>query len=69
MEMKFYNTEFTIDKKYHQNLRNKISEFSKETSTKKNLFLTLITVFGIKKNQYYNEIIQNELTLKDLYSE
>lgn len=69
LEMKFYNAEFTIDKKYHQNLRNKISEFGMETSTKKNLFLTMITVFGTKKNQYFNELIQNELTLKDLYSE
>lgn len=68
-EMKFYNSVFTIDKKYHQNLRSKITEFSDENPSKKNLFLTLITVFGTNKNQYYNELIQNELTLNDLYSE
>lgn len=66
-EMKFYNAEFSIDKKYAKELRNKVSSFSKYTKTKKNVFLTFITSYGLKTNEYSLELVHNELTVDDLF--
>jgi len=68
-EMKFYNAPFTIDKKYYLNLKNKIAEFQRDTNTKKNIFLTMVTTFGIKENSYSNELVQNSLEMESLFLE
>ncbi len=66
-EMKFSINEFKIDKKYEMELRNKIGAFRSETKTKKAVFLTMITTFGIKQNDYYGDLVQNEITINDLF--
>lgn len=68
-EIKFYNAEFTIDKKYTTELRNKISVFSNSTKTKKNIFLTFITTYGLKINEYSLELVQNSLTIDNLFND
>jgi hypothetical protein len=62
-EMKFAMHPFTIDKKYAAELRNKLGVFKQETTTRKALFLTMITTFGTKKNMYSDEI-QNDLSMR-----
>lgn len=66
-EMKFYSTLYTIDKKSYQSLRNRIQEFQRETGTRKNVFLTMITSYGIKENEYSHELVQNSLKLDSLF--
>ncbi len=66
-EMKFSINEFKIDKKYEMELRNKIGTFRSETKTKKAVFLTMITTFGIKQNDYYGDLVQNEINMNDLF--
>ena len=61
-ELKFYNTEFTIDSKYLQVLRNKISHFKEQTKTKKGVYLTMIASYGIKTNTQSLSIVENSLT-------
>lgn len=68
-EMKFYNRPFTIDKKYHQNLSNKINEFKDTTNTRKGVYLTFITTFGIKQNEYSLNLVENELTIDNLFTD
>lgn len=68
-EMKFHKTEFTINKKYYQNLKNKITEFQNYTNTKKNIFITMISTYGVKQNQYYNELVENDLKMDILFVE
>jgi len=68
-EMKFHSAQFIIDKKSYLNLRNKIAELQTDTETRKNIYLTMITTFGIKKNEYSREIIQNELTMSCLFTD
>ncbi len=51
-EMKFSTGSFTIDKKYDTELRNKAAAFREETRTKKALFITTITTYGLKANTY-----------------
>jgi uncharacterized protein len=67
-EMKFSINEFTINKKYEMELRNKIGTFRSETKTKKAVFLTLITTFGVKQNEYYGDLVQNEINMNDFFN-
>ena len=66
-EIKFSENTFTINKSYAANLRNKVSTFRQETNTKKALFLTFITTFGLKQNQHALGLVQNNLTMDDLF--
>jgi AAA+ ATPase superfamily predicted ATPase len=66
-EMKFSIDAFTIDKKYAHELRKKISVFREQTKTRKAIFLTMITTFGLKKNIHAISTVQNELTMEDLF--
>lgn len=67
-EIKFSKNEYEITKSYAKNLRNKLAEFSKhKSSTKQVLFPTMITAYGLKENEYSQEIIQNEITISHLF--
>ncbi|GHV10121.1 hypothetical protein FACS1894162_2710 [Bacteroidia bacterium] len=65
-EMKYANDEFVIDKEYDKVLRNKRSAFKSETKTRKTMHITMITTYGIKHNEYWNNI-QSEVTVNDLF--
>lgn len=65
--LKYYNSEFTIDKEYAKNLEDKKRIFKDTTKTKKTLFTTMITTYGVKKNKHYNSIVDNQLTMDDLF--
>lgn len=65
-EMKFSVSSFIIDKKYDAVLRNKKGVFKAETKTKKSLFLTLISTFGLQVNSYSGNV-QNDLKMDVLF--
>ena len=62
-EMKFSIKPYTIDKKYAEELRNKIGVFREVTKTPKSIFLTMVTSFGLQKNEYSTALVQNSLTM------
>ncbi|HCS22095.1 MAG TPA: ATPase [Bacteroidetes bacterium] len=62
-EMKFYTGEFTIDKAYAAELDRKLKVFREQTKTRKALFLTFITTYGVKKNEYADRLVHNSLTM------
>ena len=66
-EMKYSLSEYIIDAEYEQKLRNKKSAFINATNTRKAVHLTMVTTFGIKAN-VHSGIVQNEITLEDLFS-
>jgi len=68
-EMKFSVNRFIISKKYAEELRNKIAYFKEETKTRKSIFLTMVTTFGVENNTYYGGLVQNELTMDILFAE
>jgi len=68
-EMKFYNTEFSIDKKYANEIVKKMNTFTERTKTKKSVFITFITTFGLVSNQYKKQYVQNELTMECLFTD
>jgi AAA+ ATPase superfamily predicted ATPase len=66
-EMKFSINNFTIDKKYSEELQNKVAIFRDQTNTRKAIRLTMITTFGLNRNEYSNAFVQNELTMDALF--
>jgi len=67
LEMKYYDTLFEVTKKYAEQLNQRTSIFKQATKLKKNVFITLLTANGVKKNEYYLSAITNELVLEDLF--
>ena len=67
-EMKFSSGLFLIDKKYHESLRNKRTTFTNSTHTRKAVQTTLVTTFGLERNEYSSEIV-SEVALDDLFGE
>jgi AAA+ ATPase superfamily predicted ATPase len=65
-EIKYSQSELAIDKEYADNLRNKVATFAAETKTRKTLFLTMITTYGIKRGMH-SEIVRSELTMDSLF--
>lgn len=65
-EMKFSINTYTIDKKYAGELKNKLTAFRGQAKTRKALFLTFITSFGLTRNTY-TTLVQNELTMDVLF--
>jgi uncharacterized protein len=68
-EIKFSISELSIDKSYAAILNQKINVFREVTKTNKVIFLTMITAHGLKKNDYYTELVQKEITMKALFED
>ena len=68
-EIKCSNTSFSIDKAYAQSLLKKMEVFRKQTRTKKQLFLAMVTTFGLHTTMYSEEIVTNAVILDDLFKE
>ncbi len=63
-EIKFYDKPFVINKQYESLLNQRVQNFKWETGTKKTVFLTFITKWGVKNN---NHLIDNEVLLNHFY--
>jgi uncharacterized protein len=68
LEVKFHNTEFEVSETYGRQLLHKATIFKEQTGTKKNVFITLLSVFGVKKNEHYLMAVSNQLLLDDLFN-
>lgn len=66
-EMKFSNTPILIDKAMSFELKDKLDIFKAQTQTKKSVFLTMVTTYGVKDNLHKTGLVQNEVTMKDLF--
>lgn len=67
-EIKFSTKEYTIEKIYDENLRNKIGRFNETQKKHKAAHLTFITPFGIKQN-IYQYTVQNVITAEELFKD
>ena len=67
-EIKFSIDKFVITKDYDAALRRKIEVFRTATAAKKSVFLTMITTHGLKDNEYRYSVVQNKLTMNDLFT-
>lgn len=66
-EIKYSDNPYTIDKKYMDNLRNKVALFRQITKTRKGIALTMITSSGLVKNSYSMNNIHSQVTADDLF--
>lgn len=66
-EMKYSASTYTIDKKYAGELENKEDVFREQTKTKKSLFITMVTTFGLKDNEYASRLVKNNVKMDALF--
>ena len=68
IELKLYNSIFRISKEYAEKLRRKKEIFREQTQTKKSLFTTFISVYGVIEDANYFSSVDNQLTLDTLFN-
>lgn len=67
-ELKYSEGEFVIDKAYAEELKYKMENFKTHARTgKKHLFLVMVTRCGVRRNQYYDELVSNEVVVENLF--
>ncbi|MDR0831952.1 MAG: ATP-binding protein [Bacillales bacterium] len=66
-EIKYLYSSYTINQKEYENLQNKMRIFNETTKVNTTIHNVLISPYGLNKNSYSN-IIQADLTLKDLFN-
>jgi uncharacterized protein len=65
-EMKFSESEFIITKGYSDELKRKLAVFKEKTKTRKTIFLSMITTYGVKVNDY-SGMVDNDLSMEILF--
>jgi len=65
-EMKYSQSEFEITKEYSDKLRYKLDVFAAETKTRRTLFLTLVTTYGVKAG-LHSGVVRTELEMDSLF--
>lgn len=66
-ELKFSIGDFEISKPYALELENKLKVFREQTGTKKTLFLTMVTTYGVKNSTSYAGLVQSDVTMSSLF--
>ena len=66
-EMKFSVNAFEITGSYAEELQNKLNVFRDMTKTRKTLFLTMVTTYGVKNSDSHTGLIQQEITMDALF--
>lgn len=66
-EIKHYRDTFSLSLTQANDIRRKRQVFQQATDTKKHIFITLITTFGIQPNQHSLELLDQTLQLDDLF--
>jgi predicted AAA+ superfamily ATPase len=66
-EIKFSKDPFIITKAYARDLEQKRTVFKEKTKTRKNVHLTLITTYGVVKNEYSKSLLQSDITMEALF--
>lgn len=67
-EMKFAESEFVIDKAYARELARKRDVFRNITGTKKAVFLTLVTTYGVRSNEHAQRLGIQSVTMEALFA-
>ena len=66
IECKFTNKPFIIDKKYASELENKIAVFNEQTNDKFMTTIVMLTLNGIKENEYSDCLLENDVLIGDI---
>ena len=66
-EIKYSNSLFSIDRAYSKVLIQKMNVFEEQMKKKKQFFLAIVTTKGVKPNIWSKDLVDIEVTLKDLF--
>lgn len=66
-ELKFSSNTYVLAKKDIDLLRKRKAHFQAETSTKKAIFITMVTPYGVDNLSKYDDLIQHQITAVDLF--
>lgn len=66
-EIKFYDGQFTINKSYYKQLVDRRSLFNDYSQTKKQIFMTFISIFGLAENEYYLDLVDNQIVIEQFF--
>jgi len=66
-EIKFSKDPYSITKAYRAELEKKLSAFRTVTATRKSVFLTMITPFGLENNANSIGFVQSSITMEELF--
>jgi len=67
-EMKYSNQPYSITKSEAEKIQKRISALQEKTKHKKTIFFTLVTPCGLNQNKYSINLVQNVITLDDLFA-
>lgn len=65
-EIKFYSDDFVVTKEYFRTIQRRIEMLRSKISPKMSIYSTLITTYGLKKNEYSSAFIKL-ITFEDLF--
>jgi hypothetical protein len=68
-EVKYYSGPFKITKSYANQLIVRRQQFIEHTGTRKQVFITFITNYGISENQYSREVVDAHISLAEILDE
>ena len=68
-EMKFYESEFAFEKSYAEKLMERIAQFKTISKTRKQVFLTFISTFGIKQNPNSLGLVHHDIKMDALFGD
>ena len=65
-EMKFCQSRFTISSDYEKSVRERMQMFKEKTGTRKSLFCTFVTTFGVADGAHHG-VVDSEVVADDLF--
>ncbi len=68
-EVKYYSGPFKITKSYAAQLVNRRQQFIDHTGTRKQVFVTFITNYGLIENEYSREVVDSHIGLEEILEE
>lgn len=66
-EIKFYQTEYKIDKSYLEKLRKKVRLFKQDTKSKSTVVLSMLSTYGVIENEHFYELVEDNLNMDTLF--
>lgn len=66
-ELKFYHHAWVLSKKENEQIREQIARFKKLTKTRKQVFFTVITPYGVKHNEHSLGLVDSSLSMDVLF--
>ena len=57
-EIKFYSDDFSVSREYYRTIQRRIEELLSKLPRKMSVYSTLITTYGLKKNEYSGAFVK-----------